>query len=162
MPCLITVKYRFFRFNKWIKSFFSASEQDTFSLLPIFRPIQTHFECRKPQPLQQCSLSLPQTFSTKTNQQEKVSITPLVSPSGFLWGVGSSAYQTEGAWDKDGKGPSIWDAFTHRKGKVLRNETGDSTCDGYYKVKVLLKRNSLLCKCSGAIPWRFPILKDQL
>ncbi|KAM9374918.1 lactase-like protein [Phaethornis superciliosus] len=56
-------------------------------------------------------------------------------PDGFLWGVGSSAYQTEGAWDKDGKGPSIWDAFTHKKGTVFRNETGDSACDGYYKVK---------------------------
>ncbi|KAM9223817.1 lactase-like protein [Leptosomus discolor] len=56
-------------------------------------------------------------------------------PAGFLWGVGSSAYQTEGAWDEDGKGPSIWDAFTHKKGKVFRNETGDSACDGYYKVK---------------------------
>ncbi|KAM9533233.1 LOW QUALITY PROTEIN: lactase-like protein [Guaruba guarouba] len=56
-------------------------------------------------------------------------------PNGFLWGVGSSAYQTEGAWDKDGKGPSIWDAFTHKKGKVFRNETGGSACDGYYKVK---------------------------
>ncbi|XP_009993621.1 PREDICTED: lactase-like protein [Chaetura pelagica] len=56
-------------------------------------------------------------------------------PEGFLWGVGSSAYQTEGAWDKDGKGPSIWDTFTHKKGTVLRNETGDSACDGYYKVK---------------------------
>ncbi|KAL9838134.1 lactase-like protein isoform 2-T2 [Geothlypis trichas] len=56
-------------------------------------------------------------------------------PAGFLWGVGSSAYQTEGAWDKDGKGPSIWDTFTHSKGKVLRNETGDSACDGYYRVK---------------------------
>ncbi|KAK2524395.1 Lctl [Columba guinea] len=58
-----------------------------------------------------------------------------ISRAGFLWGVGSSAYQTEGAWDKDGKGPSIWDAFTHKKGKVFRNETGDSACDGYYKVK---------------------------
>uniref|UniRef100_A0A8B9FZM0 Cytosolic beta-glucosidase n=1 Tax=Amazona collaria TaxID=241587 RepID=A0A8B9FZM0_9PSIT len=56
-------------------------------------------------------------------------------PSGLLWGVGSSAYQTEGAWDKDGKGPSIWDAFTHKKGKVFRSETGDSARNGYYKVK---------------------------
>ncbi|CAM5145910.1 unnamed protein product, partial [Eretmochelys imbricata] len=54
---------------------------------------------------------------------------------GFLWGVGSSAYQTEGAWDKNGKGLSIWDAFTHKKGKVFMNETADSSCEGYYKVK---------------------------
>ncbi|KAG8440788.1 hypothetical protein GDO86_006500 [Hymenochirus boettgeri] len=56
-------------------------------------------------------------------------------PSSFMWGVGSSAYQTEGAWDLDGKGQSIWDAFTHRKGKVFMNQTGDFTCDGYNKVK---------------------------
>ncbi|KAE8618487.1 hypothetical protein XENTR_v10009398 [Xenopus tropicalis] len=56
-------------------------------------------------------------------------------PSSFSWGVGSSAYQVEGAWDADGKGESIWDVFTHRKGKVFMNQTGDSTCDGYNKVK---------------------------
>uniref|UniRef100_A0A8C8ZPT9 Lactase-like protein n=1 Tax=Prolemur simus TaxID=1328070 RepID=A0A8C8ZPT9_PROSS len=58
-------------------------------------------------------------------------------PRGFSWGVGSSAYQTEGAWDQDGKGPSIWDAFTHSgKGKVLGDETADVACDSYYKVQV--------------------------
>ncbi|KAG8574956.1 hypothetical protein GDO81_009399 [Engystomops pustulosus] len=56
-------------------------------------------------------------------------------PPTFTWGVGSSAYQTEGAWDKDGKGQSIWDAFTHKKGKTFMNQTADSSCDGYYKVK---------------------------
>uniref|UniRef100_A0A3Q1I1I5 Cytosolic beta-glucosidase n=1 Tax=Anabas testudineus TaxID=64144 RepID=A0A3Q1I1I5_ANATE len=56
-------------------------------------------------------------------------------PVGFSWGAGSSAYQTEGAWDKDGKGLSIWDVFSHKKGKIQQNETGDSSCEGYYKVK---------------------------
>lgn len=51
--------------------------------------------------------------------------------------MGSSAFQTEGAWDQDGKGPSIWDVFTHRrKGKVLGDETADVACNGYYKVQV--------------------------
>ncbi|XP_044049897.1 lactase-like b isoform X2 [Siniperca chuatsi] len=56
-------------------------------------------------------------------------------PAGFSWGAGSSAYQTEGAWDKDGKGLSIWDVFSHKKGKIQQNETGDSSCEGYHKVK---------------------------
>ncbi|KAB1277499.1 Lactase-like protein [Camelus dromedarius] len=57
-------------------------------------------------------------------------------PLGFSWGVGSSAFQTEGAWDQDGKGPSIWDAFTHSgKGNVLGDETADVACNGYYKVQ---------------------------
>lgn len=32
-------------------------------------------------------------------------------PPGFLWGASASAFQTEGAVDTDGKGPSGWDAF---------------------------------------------------
>jgi len=29
----------------------------------------------------------------------------------FLWGVSSSAPQTEGAYNVDGKGLSVWDVF---------------------------------------------------
>ncbi|KAK2493233.1 hypothetical protein MC885_002718 [Smutsia gigantea] len=50
----------------------------------------------------------------------------------FLWGVSSSAYQTEGAWNVDGKGPSIWDNFTHMPGSNVKgNATGDIACDSY-------------------------------
>ncbi|KAM9825598.1 lactase-like protein isoform 3-T3 [Syngnathus typhle] len=56
-------------------------------------------------------------------------------PTGFTWGAGSSAYQTEGAWNVDGKGMSIWDAFSHKKGKIFQNQTGDSSCNGFYKFK---------------------------
>lgn len=55
----------------------------------------------------------------------------------FSWGAGSSAYQTEGAWDKDGKGVSIWDVFSHKRGKIHLNDTGDSSCESYYKLKVM-------------------------
>ncbi|XP_005393756.1 PREDICTED: lactase-like protein [Chinchilla lanigera] len=77
-------------------------------------------------------------------------------PPGFSWGVGSSAFQTEGAWDQDGKGPSIWDAFTHgRKRQVLGDETADSACDGYYKTQedVLLLQELRVCHYRFSLSW---------
>ncbi len=49
----------------------------------------------------------------------------------FKWGVSTAAPQIEGAWNTDGKGPSIWDKFSKEKGKILNNDNGDVACDFY-------------------------------
>jgi beta-glucosidase len=54
-------------------------------------------------------------------------------PPGFVFGVASSAYQIEGAVNEDGRGPSIWDAFSHQPGRTANGETGDVACDHYHR-----------------------------
>ncbi|HEX3713051.1 MAG TPA: GH1 family beta-glucosidase [Trebonia sp.] len=64
-------------------------------------------------------------------------------PDGFLWGAATAAYQIEGAPDADGKGPSIWDTFSHTPGKTHHGDTGDVACDSYNRFGediALLKR----------------------
>lgn len=53
----------------------------------------------------------------------------------FIWGVSTAAFQIEGAHDKHGKGPSIWDVFTSRKGKIRGNDTAKTSCDFYHRYK---------------------------
>jgi len=54
-------------------------------------------------------------------------------PTEFAWGAATSSYQIEGAAHEDGKGPSIWDTFSHTPGKVANGDTGDVACDHYYR-----------------------------
>jgi beta-glucosidase len=54
-------------------------------------------------------------------------------PEGFLWGVSTASYQIEGAVAEDGRGPSIWDTFSHQPGKTTNGDTGDIACDAYHR-----------------------------
>ncbi|NRR34246.1 beta-glucosidase [Oxalobacteraceae bacterium] len=59
--------------------------------------------------------------------------TTLQFPPSFTWGVATSAFQIEGAAAIDGKGPSIWDTFSHTPGKVIDASNGDVACDHYHR-----------------------------
>lgn len=54
-------------------------------------------------------------------------------PAGFLWGSASAAYQVEGAYQADGKGPSIWDNWVRLPGKTFQGANGDTAADHYHR-----------------------------
>ncbi|XP_018832863.1 beta-glucosidase 42 [Juglans regia] len=56
-------------------------------------------------------------------------------PPNFVFGVATSAYQVEGACKEGGRGPSIWDAFSHTEGKIVDKSNGDSAVDQYHRYK---------------------------
>ena len=77
----------------------------------------------------------------------------LIFPEGFLWGASTAAYQVEGSWNKDGKGESVWDRFSHRKYTVRDGDTGDDACDHYR----LMPKDVALMKTLGLNSYRFSI-----
>src|SRR5919206_3961354 len=55
-------------------------------------------------------------------------------PDGFVWGSATASYQIEGAVDEDGRGPSIWDTYSHTPGKTWNGDTGDVAADHYHRL----------------------------
>jgi beta-glucosidase len=74
-------------------------------------------------------------------------------PTGFAWGASTAAYQIEGATNVDGRGPSIWDTFSHRPGTIVDGSTGDVACDHYHRYASDLD----LMKRLGIMSYRFSI-----
>ena len=72
---------------------------------------------------------------------------------GFLWGTATSSYQIEGAPNLDGKGPSVWDTFSHIEGNVKNGDNGDQACDHYN----LWQKDIKLLKELGVKAYRFSI-----
>ncbi|MET8123077.1 GH1 family beta-glucosidase [Micromonospora sp. NPDC005189] len=54
-------------------------------------------------------------------------------PTGFRWGVSTSAHQIEGATTAGGRGPSIWDTFAHSPGRISDGSSGEVACDHYHR-----------------------------
>jgi len=71
----------------------------------------------------------------------------------FQWGVAMAAAQNEGAAAIDGRGPSIWDQFAKRVGKIKGGKNPSVCCDFYHRYKDDL----LLVKALGFSVFRFSI-----
>lgn len=56
-------------------------------------------------------------------------------PQDFLWGAATAAYQVEGGHDADGKGPSIWDIYSHQPGTTFQGTNGDIAVDHYHRFR---------------------------
>ncbi|KAM1393316.1 hypothetical protein ACFX10_029125 [Malus domestica] len=80
-------------------------------------------------------------------------------PSGFVFGSASASYQYEGAWDEGGKGPSIWDNFTHQyPEKIIDGSNGDVADDQYHRYKEDVK----IMNDMGLDAYRFSISWSRL
>ncbi|KAG6590225.1 Cyanogenic beta-glucosidase, partial [Cucurbita argyrosperma subsp. sororia] len=75
-------------------------------------------------------------------------------PKGFVFGSSSAAYQFEGAAFEDGKGPSVWDNFTHaHPEKIYDHSNGDVALDQYHRYK----EDVAIMKKMGFDAYRFSI-----
>ena len=53
----------------------------------------------------------------------------------FIWGISSSAPQSEGAWNEDNRGHSIWDVFSEEKKRILNKHTPKTASEFYHRYK---------------------------
>ncbi|KDP41287.1 hypothetical protein JCGZ_15694 [Jatropha curcas] len=74
-------------------------------------------------------------------------------PKGFVFGTASSAFQYEGAVKEDGRGPSVWDKFSHSFGKILDFSNADVAVDHYHR----FNEDIQLMKDMGMDAYRFSI-----
>lgn len=75
-----------------------------------------------------------------------------------MWGVASSAYQIEGGAKEGGRGPSIWDTFSHTPGRTADGATGDVAIDHYNRYR----RDVALMAELGVDAYRFSISWSRL
>ncbi|CDP07696.1 unnamed protein product [Coffea canephora] len=75
-------------------------------------------------------------------------------PDDFLFGAATAAYQIEGGAHEGGKGPSVWDNFTHtHPEKIWDHSNGDVAIDFYHRYKEDIR----LVKNMGMDAFRFSL-----
>ncbi|MEV3933530.1 GH1 family beta-glucosidase [Streptomyces sp. NPDC053728] len=81
-----------------------------------------------------------------------------VFPPGFVFGAATASYQIEGAVEEDGRGPSIWDTYSHTPGRTDGGDTGDVACDHYHRYP----EDVALLRDLGVESYRFSIAWSRI
>ncbi|KAG4985274.1 hypothetical protein JHK86_032965 [Glycine max] len=105
------------------------------------------------------------TEGVTTPNPEIASLNRNSFPTGFIFGTASSAYQYEGAANEGGRGPSIWDTFTHKyPDKIKDRDSGDVAIDSYhrYKEDVGIMKDMNLDAYRFSISWSRILPKGKL
>ena len=76
----------------------------------------------------------------------------------MIWGAATAAYQVEGAWNEDGRTPSIWDVFAQQPGNTVGSRNGNIACDHYHRFREDVK----LMKELGLKAYRFSICWSRI
>ncbi|XP_031269584.1 beta-glucosidase 40-like [Pistacia vera] len=79
-------------------------------------------------------------------------------PEGFVFGTASSAFQYEGAVKEDGRGPTVWDTFSHTSGKIIDNTNADVAVDQYHLYREDIDR----MKDMGMDAYRFSVAWSRI
>jgi beta-glucosidase len=95
----------------------------------------------------------PAGAAEKKSKPARDRFAPAPFPKGFVWGTATSSYQIEGAVNVDGRGPSIWDTFSHTAGKIGDHSNGDRANEHYFRYK----EDVQLIKALGVKAYRFSI-----
>lgn len=74
-------------------------------------------------------------------------------PDGFVWGVATSAFQIEGAYDTQGRGPSIWDTYAAQPGIIEDGSNAQVACDHYHRYR----EDIALMQSLGVGAYRFSV-----
>ncbi len=101
------------------------------------------------------ALSLPLIPELGAQETASSGSANLSFPQGFLWGSATASYQVEGAVKEGGRGPTVWDTFSHTPGKTANGDTGDVADDFYhrYREDVQLMQDMGLKTCRFSIAW---------
>ena len=97
--------------------------------------------------------ALAEGTSTRAAAGQATSSATLSFPLGFLWGSATASYQVEGGVHEEGRGPSIWDTFSHTPGTTFAGDTGDVADDHFHRYAEDIQ----LMKDLGLKTYRFSI-----